>query len=178
MTEVLRCPFAVLQSNTIKLQGLAIHPHMCTIANKGNSHLTITGQSARTAAITRPYLCRAVPPPRADDDGEGVKVYVNGRRVDHVEGRPLHHHDRLVLGRNFAFRLVLPKELKVECPNPGAASKEYVCIAWQERQLDFAMDRVRERAGADGYDMDKAGHERLGGVRFDLIKVIHSSGVG
>ena len=39
-------------------------------------------------------------------------MLVNGRRVD-TKGSTLHHHDRLVIGRAFAFRLVVPKELEV-----------------------------------------------------------------
>jgi len=74
---------------TITLKGLAVHSRMCTITNVDNSHLVITVPS----------------------DGSENRVLVNGRRVD-TKGSTLHHHDRLVIGRAFAFRLVVPKELE------------------------------------------------------------------
>eukprot|EP00919_Chromeraceae_sp_WS-2016_P044133 GHVR01105178.1.p1 GENE.GHVR01105178.1~~GHVR01105178.1.p1 ORF type:complete len:1050 (+),score=298.05 GHVR01105178.1:81-3230(+) len=77
--------------NTITLTGLAVQPRMCYIKNTDNNNLYIS-----------------VP----DGCENTVRVLVNGRKIPQG-GRELRHHDRIVIGRAYAFRIVIPVELQM-----------------------------------------------------------------
>uniref|UniRef100_A0A0G4HMF2 Kinesin motor domain-containing protein n=1 Tax=Chromera velia CCMP2878 TaxID=1169474 RepID=A0A0G4HMF2_9ALVE len=77
-------------TNTITLEGLAVQPRMCFLTNTDNNNIHIK-----------------VP----DGCEDSVRVLVNGRRVGR-DGKDLKHHDRLVIGRAYAFRVVIPKQLE------------------------------------------------------------------
>jgi len=88
---------------TVQIQGLGIHPQMCTIIKIGerlNIHLPLSD-----AVLSR-------------DDQALRRVFLNGYQLQSLLDIPqeVRHGDRLVLGYRFCFRFIFPSESSTHDP--------------------------------------------------------------
>uniref|UniRef100_A0A0G4HZ66 Kinesin motor domain-containing protein n=1 Tax=Chromera velia CCMP2878 TaxID=1169474 RepID=A0A0G4HZ66_9ALVE len=82
-----------------------------------------------------------------------ARVLVNGSRLD--DERPLRHHDRLVIGRTFAFRVVVPKTVRSAAAVAAAAGRgKGFDIPTPRGLMDVSVRSGRDRSASSRSRLD------------------------